>query len=243
MKQLTLLCFIFILGVSCSENIPQRPNIIFIMSDDHTSQAWGIYDGILKDYVKTPNIKKLASQGLVLNNAFCTNSICTPSRGSIMTGQYSHKSGIYNLNNPLAPDYPNVAKHLQSSGYQTAIIGKWHLHSKPSGFDYFNVLPGQGRYWNPKLKTAESWQDGFKGGKEYEGFSTDVITDLSLDWLKSRQEDKPFFLMCHFKATHEPFDYPDRYKDLYKDDTIPEPATLYDFGPATTGRTFEGQVL
>jgi arylsulfatase A-like enzyme len=223
---------------------PQEPpNIIYIMSDDHTSQAWGIYGGVLADYVQNENIKKLADEGTVLNNAFCTNSICTPSRGSVMTGQYSHVSGIYNLRNPLDPSKDNVAKELQKGGYQTALIGKWHLHAQPSGFDYFNVLPNQGEYWNPKLKTADIWEDGVKGGKEYKGFSTDVITDLSLEWLSKRDQEKPFFLMCHFKATHEPFDYPERFKNLYEDVDIPEPASLYDSGPEETKRTFKGQVL
>ncbi len=242
MKKLLLLLPLFILLFSCSKE-KKRPNIIYIMSDDHTAQAWGIYGGVLKDFVKTNNIKQLANEGAVLNNAFCTNSICTPSRASVLTGQYSHKSGIYNLRDPLNPSQPNVAKELQKNGYQTAIIGKWHLHAKPAGFDYFNVLPNQGEYWNPKLKTADIWEDGYKGGKEYKGFSTDVIADLSLDWLQQRTQEKPFFLMCHFKATHEPFDYPDRFKDLYKDVDIPEPPTLHDIGPEETGRTFEGQVL
>lgn len=241
-QYLILLLIIFALSSSCNIE-PERPNIIYIMSDDHTSQAWGIYGGVLKDYVHNPNIKRLAQEGMVLNNAFCTNSICTPSRGSVMTGQYSHINGIYNLRNPLDPGRDNVAKELQKGGYQTALVGKWHLHAKPSGFDYFNVLPNQGKYWNPKLKTADIWEDGGKGGVEHKGFSTDVITDLSLDWIDNRDEEKPFFMMCHFKATHEPFDYPDRFKDLYVGQEIPEPASLHDTGPETTNRTFEGQVL
>jgi arylsulfatase A-like enzyme len=242
-KLISVLLLIVFMSACEQEKEQKRPNIIYIMSDDHTSQAWGIYGGVLEGYVQTDNIKQLAKEGTVLNNAFCTNSICTPSRGSVMTGQYSHVSGIYNLRNPLDPSRTNVAKELQKGGYQTAIIGKWHLHAKPAGFDYFNVLPNQGKYWNPKLKTEDIWEDGGKGGKEYEGFSTDVITDLSLDWIKNREEEKPFFLMCHFKATHEPFDYPERFKDLYKDVTIPEPASLQDAGPEETNRTFRGQIL
>ena len=218
----------------------ERPNIIFIMSDDHTSQAWSIYGGVLKDYVVTPNIERLSDQGAMLTNVFCTNAICTPSRGSIMTGRYSHQNGIYTLSEGLHPDSNNIAKVLQGAGYNTAIIGKWHLKEKPSGFDHFQVLPGQGRYRNPILKSAMDWD---AGGQEYEGFSADVIGDESIKWLKKRQGEKPFFLMTHFKATHEPFDYPDRYLDLYRSDTLPEPASLYDFGPETTGRTFTGQKL
>ena len=160
-----------------------------------------------------------------------------------MTGQYSHKNGVYTLGGKLFPDSLNVAKVLQNNGYQTALFGKWHLKKEPSGFDKYMVLPDQGLYWDPILKSKEDWQDGFKGGKEYKGFSSDVIADFSIEWLESRDLEKPFFLMTHFKATHEPFDYPDRHRDLYKDIDIPEPASLYDKGPEETGRLFIGQVI
>ena len=187
---------LLILG-SCNKNSPP-PNILFIMSDDHTSQAWGIYGGVLEDYVVNPNIERLADQGAMFTNVFCTNSICTPSRGSILTGQYSHHNGIYTLSEALSPDSNNVAKEFQAVGYETAIIGKWHLKKEPNGFDHYMVLPGQGRYHNPILKTKENWEDQYGGGKEYKGFSTDVITDFSLDWLKNRDSSKPFFLMTFF---------------------------------------------
>jgi len=229
---------------SCNEKKEDtKPNILFIMSDDHTSQAWGIYGGILKDYVKNQNISRLADEGAVLNNAFCTNSICTPSRATILSGQYSHKNGVYTLSEAYEPDSSNIAKVLGANGYQTAIIGKWHLKKEPTGFDHYMVLPGQGRYHNPILKTKENWKDHYEGGKEYEGFSSDVITDFTIDWLKGRNQEKPFMMMCHFKATHEPFDFPDRLADLYKDEEIPEPSSLYDFGPETTGRGFKGQSI
>ena len=141
------------------------------------------------------------------------------------------------------PDSLNVAKILQQNGYQTAIFGKWHLKKEPSGFDKYMVLPGQGLYKDPILKTKDNWKDEYGGGKEYKGFSSDVIADFSLDWLKDRDPEKPFFLMCHFKATHEPFDYPDRHKDLYTDIEIPYPESLLDHGPETTGRLFVGQTL
>lgn len=221
----------------------QQPNILYIMADDHTSQAWGVYGGALKDLVQAPNISRLANEGVVLENCFCTNSICTPSRAAILTGQYSHTNKVYNLSHNLDRDRGNVAKVLQRNGYQTAVIGKWHLYTKPSGFDYFNVLPGQGRYHNPLLKSEEGWVDGHDGGREYKGFSTDVIAEQSIEWMKNRDKDKPFMMMCHFKATHEPFDYPDRYKDLYKDIEIPEVESLLDFGRSASGRTFKGQNL
>ncbi|MGB5500313.1 MAG: sulfatase [Maribacter sp.] len=223
----------------------EQPNILFILSDDHTSQAWGIYGGILADYVQNKNIEKLASEGVVLNNAFCTNSICTPSRGSILTGQYSHINQVYTLNEPLPRNHPNIARTLSENGYQTAVIGKWHLVGKPEGFDYYNVLPGQGRYWDPILKTAGNWIDGGNSttGQQYKGFSTDVITDLTIDYLKERDKKKPFLMFCNFKATHEPFDYPERFKHLYEGVDIPEPESLLDFDKENSGRTFHGQTL
>lgn len=221
----------------------QRPNILFIMSDDHTSQAWGIYGGILKDYVVNPNISRLADEGVVLNNSFCTNSICVPSRASILTGSYSHKNGVYTLSDGLSPNSANIAKLLRENGYQTAIIGKWHLKQEPSGFDYYNILHDQGRYWDPILRTKENFHKKPGSWDVHKGFSTDVVTDLSLRWLDTIDKSKPFMLMAHFKATHEPFDYPKRHADLYKNETIPEPANLLEFGPEKSGRSFVGQPL
>jgi arylsulfatase A-like enzyme len=245
-KVLFAVIFSLLLLNSCNEKEKiedLRPNILFIMSDDHTSQAWGIYGGVLKDYVQNLNIKRLADEGVVLNNGFCTNSICVPSRATILTGQYSHKNGVYTLNDALHPDSLNIAKLLQENGYKTAIIGKWHLKKEPSGFDYYNVLHDQGRYWDPILRTKENFNKDAKDWDIHPGFSTDVITDLSLKWLDTIDKSKPFLLMTHFKATHEPFDYPERFKDLYKDIEIPEPESLFDFSPETTGRSFVGQKL
>lgn len=117
-----------------------RPNILFILSDDHTSQSWGIYGGILAPYVKNENIRRLAAEGCVLDNCFCTNSISSPSRACILTGAYSHKNGVYTLEDGLDPAEDNIAKQMQAGGYQTALIGKWHLKKQPSGFDYFCVF-------------------------------------------------------------------------------------------------------
>jgi len=200
-----------------------RPNILFIMADDHTSQAFGCYGSRLASIAPTPNIDRLAAEGARLKNCFCTNSICAPSRASILTGQYSHRNGVYTLRDRLDPAAPNVAKALQRAGYQTAVIGKWHLKTEPAGFDYWNVLPGQGRYVNPQMKEV--------GGEThtYQGFSTDVITDLTLTWLKERRDpDRPFCLMTHFKACHEPFAYPERNADLLADVPIPEPESLFE---------------
>ena len=241
---LCLICFLaFCCSTSPGKKLHRPPNIIFLMSDDHTSQAWGIYGGVLEQYAVNKNIKRLAAEGVVLENAFCTNSICVPSRASILTGQYSHNNQVFTLTDALDSNRKNVAQLIQKSGYQTAIIGKWHLKDKPSGFDYFNILPGQGRYHNPILKNIDNWEYGNKGGKEYKGFSADVIMDESLKWLDQRDKEKPFMLMTHFKATHEPFDYPERFRNLFENDTIPEPVSLLDFDPQQSGRSFDGQIL
>jgi arylsulfatase A-like enzyme len=221
----------------------EKPNILFIMADDHTSQAWGIYGGILEKYVQNSNIKRLAAKGCMLNNCFCTNSICVPSRASILTGQYSNRNGVYTLNESLSPDSLNVAKILHQNGYQTAVFGKWHLKKEPSGFDNYMVLPGQGIYHNPFFLTKDNWQDNESGGKAIQGYETDIITDQSINWIKNRDRNKPFFLLCHFKATHEPYDYADRFKELYHDTEFPYPSTIFDFGRQTTGRSFDGQPL
>jgi arylsulfatase A-like enzyme len=218
-----------------------RPNILFIMSDDHTSQSWGIYGGILKDITPDSNIKRLAAKGCVLNNCFCTNSISVPSRASILTGQYSQKNGVYTLADGLSPDSLTVPKILQGNGYQTAIFGKWHLKKEPAGFDTYKVLPGQGRYNNPTYLTKENWQNDEKGGVEVPGFETDITTNYAINWMKNRDVRKPFMLMCHFKATHEPFEYAERFKNLYADMDIPFPVSGLDFGKKTTGRSFDGQ--
>jgi arylsulfatase A-like enzyme len=202
------------------------PNIIFIMSDDHANAAIGAYGSWLKPVVKTPNLDKLARQGMLFRNSVVTNSICTPSRASILTGKYSHKNGVYTLNDVLNAKTIHIGHLLRALGYQTALIGKWHLTIAPTGMDYWNILPGQGVYNNPRLIAMGSTK---KNAKEYkDAYSEDVITDLSLDWLKKRDKTKPFMLFCHFKAPHRPWDPAPRFKDLYKDVKIPEPATLLD---------------
>ncbi len=207
---------------STAHSQESRPNILFIMSDDHAVNSIGCYGKRLAGIAQTPNIDRIANEGMRLNNCFCTNSICVPSRASILTGKYSHKNGVYSLRDAIDPNQQNVAKLLRDGGYQTAVIGKWHLKTDPSGFDYWNVLPGQGKYHNPVLKEKD------KGQKEFEGYSADVIGNLTLDWLKQRDEEKPFFLMCQFKAPHEPWGYAERYADYLKDTDIPEPDSLWE---------------
>lgn len=223
----------------------ERPNILFILSDDHTSQSWGIYGGILADYVKNENIRRLAAEGCVLDNCFCTNSISVPSRAAILTGAYSQQNGVYTLDDALEPLTDNIAKQMQNGGYQTALIGKWHLKKKPTGFDYFNVFHDQGEYVNPIFKSESNWVDDMEGkqGIEMEGFSTDLVTDQTIEWIRNRDKTKPFMMCCHFKATHEPWDFPERMKHLYDDVEFPEPANMMEFGPETSGRAFTGQQL
>ncbi len=199
----------------------KRPNILFMMADDHAANAMGCYGSRLAAFAPTRNIDRLAQEGMRLDNCFCTNSICVPSRATIMTGQYSHTHGVYTLRDSLDPKAPNVANLLQQAGYQTALIGKWHLKTQPTGFDYWNVLPGQGRYVNPQMNEMGT-------EKTYEGYCTDIITDLSLQWLDQRPKDKPFMLMTHFKNSHEPWYWADRYADLFKDVQLPEPESLFE---------------
>lgn len=223
----------------------ERPNILFIMSDDHTSQAWGIYGGILSEYVKNENIRRLASEGCVLENVFCTNSISVPSRASILTGAYSHVNGVYTLSDALYPEQDNIAKQIQAVGYQTSLFGKWHLKKKPSGFDDFFVFHDQGEYFDPIMKNETNWVDDDiqKAGDTIKGFSTDIVTGLTIDWIKNRDKDKPFVAFCHFKATHEPWSFPERFNHLYEDVEFPEPENMMEFGPSESGRTFPGQQL
>lgn len=188
------------------------------MSDDHAARAISIYDQAL---VHTPNIDKIGSNGAVFNNTFCTNSICAPSRATILTGKYSHKNGVQGNREPFDGSQETFPKLLHSAGYQTALVGKWHLKSKPTGFNYWNILPGQGDYNNPVLIDNG---DTVK----HTGYVTDIITDLSLQWLENRDKSKPFCLLTHHKAVHTPNIPPDKYKGLFEDINIPLPVSFYD---------------
>ena len=207
----------FALAFSAVAGTAARPNIIFIMSDDHAAHALSCYGSQVN---QTPQLDRLAQGGMRFQNAFVPNSICTPSRASILTGQYSHLNGVPVFNR-FDGTRPTVAKILQTNGYTTAMIGKWHLGSDPTGFDQWIVLPGQGVYNNPSFLTPD-------GRLTINGYVTDVITDLGIQFLESRPKDKPFFLMLHHKAPHRNWDPDPKNQARFKDRVIPEPATLFD---------------
>ncbi|WP_299553129.1 sulfatase [Seonamhaeicola sp.] len=228
--------FLVLLIVSCGEkdekqeDASKKPNIIFVMSDDHTSQAFGIYGSRLASLNPTPTLDKIANEGMIFDNCFVTNSICTPSRATIITGQYSQTNGVLDLEGHIEPERQYLPQEMKKLGYETAIIGKWHLEREPASFDYYTVLPGQGKYHDPTF-IVQGDQPWPKNTIETDGHSSDMITDLSLDWLKNkRDKNKPFFLMHHFKAPHDDFEFAPRYKDYLEETHIPEPASLYDNG-------------
>ena len=196
-----------------------RPNILFIMSDDHGFQAISAYNGKLN---KTPNIDRLAKEGVLFEQSFVTNSICAPSRAVLLTGKYSHLNGVIDNSKVFDGKQQTFPKILQAHGYQTAMIGKWHLKSEPTGFDYWNILPGQGHYYNPDF--IEMGQR-----KRLTGYVTDLITDVALDWLQNkRDKQKPFCLLLHHKAPHRNWMPNIKYLHKYDDVKIPVPDTFFD---------------
>ncbi|MEF2071105.1 sulfatase family protein [Consotaella aegiceratis] len=199
-----------------------RPNIIFIMSDDHAARAISAYGAGLNH---TPNLDRLAAEGMRHDATYVTNSICTPSRAAILTGTYNHVNCVTTLNTHIDNRLPNVAKHLRHGGYRTAIFGKWHLgeghEHEPTGFDEWCVLPGQGEYFDPVMIDRD-------GARRRPGYATDVITDMSLDFLDRMDGDQPFFLMCHHKAPHRSFLPHPKHRDMWRDEDLPLPETFYD---------------
>jgi len=203
----------------------KRPNILFIMSDDHCSQAVGAYGSRLARLNPTPVIDTLAKEGILMENAFVTNSICTPSRACIITGQHSIVNGVLDLGGNIPPERQYLAIEMRKAGYDTAMIGKWHLKVEPN-FDYYKVLPGQGKYHNPDFREKLAGKVWPKNVVKMEGHSSDCITDSTLKWFKNRDTSKPFFLMHHFKAPHDMFENAKRYESYLADVTIPEPANM-----------------
>ncbi len=199
-----------------------RPNIVFIFTDDHAPHAISAYDGWLKNVRATPTIDKLAAEGMIFINSFCTNSICGPSRAVIQTGKHSHKNGFMNNGNSFDWNQQTFPKLLQKACYQTAMYGKSHLKGQPQGFDSWAVLPGQGLYYNPDFITPE-------GNVTIEGYCTDLVTDMAVEFItEKRDHDKPFMLMMQHKAPHRNWMPALRHLDLYDNVVLPEPDTLFD---------------
>jgi len=216
-----IVCFgMLAAGVATSAEKP-RPNIVFIMADDHAWQAVSAY-GDERRLIQTPNIDRLGKEGLKFGRCLVGNSLCGPARASILTGTYSHINGFHN-NGGDRFDGSQVTfpKLLQKAGYQTAVIGKWHLESDPTGFDHWEVFPGQGNYYNPVM---------IREGKKvkHQGYATDLVTDLSLDWLKKRDASKPFMLLCWQKAPHRNWQPPLGDLDFDHDRKYPLPANFTD---------------
>jgi arylsulfatase A-like enzyme len=207
-------------SISRASVLDGPPNILFILSDDHAYQAVGAYGS---KFNKTPHIDRLAREGMLFRNCWVTNSLCGPSRAAILTGKYSHRNGFYsNSGDRFDGSQQTFPKLLQKAGYQTAIVGKWHLETDPTGFDYWHILPGQGQYYNPPM---------IDNGQrvKHTGYVTDVITDLSLGWLEGKRDPKkPFLLMCQNKAPHREWEPALRHLHLYDNVTFPEPDTLFD---------------
>ena len=202
----------------------QRPNIIYIMSDDHDANAISAYS---KKLTSTPNIDRIASEGMLFTRCFVGNSICSPARATLLTGQHSHKNGVKDNFTRFDSSRITAPKLLQQAGYQTAIIGKWHLHSYPTGFDYWKILPGQGQYYEPAFINMNG-----DTATEH-GYASNVITDEAIQWLDGRDRNKPFILFLHHKAPHRYFFPPLKYIEQFHSKIFPEPATLY---ADTTGR-------
>ncbi len=197
----------------------KRPNILFIMSDDHGYQALSCYGS---NRNQTPNLDRLANEGMRFDRCYVTNSICGPCRAVILTGKYSHLNGFRKNGDTFDGSQQTVAKLLQKAGYQTAMFGKWHLRSTPTGFDYYHILIGQGPYYNPAMLTSD-------GRVKHTGYTTEIITDQLLKWFKQgRDGEKPFFVMYHHKAPHRNWQPGPKYLDHYDGVTLPEPDTLFD---------------
>ena len=230
MSEYTRRSFIKALGMGISgiplvtladEALLKRPNILFIMADDHASHAISAYQS---NIIKTPNIDRLAKEGMRFTNCFNVNSLCAPSRAALITGKYSHQNGFMRNGDRFDGSQVTFPKIMRKAGYETALIGKWHLKSQPTGFDYYSVIPGQGTFFDCQFKDIDkSWECG----KVVKGYLTNVITNKSIDWMKNRDRSKPFCLMVHHKAPHTPHHYPEKYRKLYADAELSKPESFH----------------
>ena len=225
-KNLLVIFIISVVVVSCTPKTDtagndenKKPNIVFILTDDHAFQAISAYDDEL---MQTPNIDRLADEGMLFERAFVTNSICAPSRAVILTGKHSHINGLKDNGDTFDSTQVTFPKILQDNGYQTAIVGKWHLKTQPMGFDYWKVLPGQGHYYNPEFRTA--------GGNVVDtGYVTDLITDFAINWIdETKNSEKPFMIMYQHKAPHREWLPAEKDFRVFTEKQFPEPETLFD---------------
>jgi arylsulfatase A-like enzyme len=218
-RALTLL-----LAAGCAAPAPiaverTRPNIVFILADDHAAHAIGAYGSAV---ARTPNIDRLARQGIRFERAFCGNSICAPSRATILTGVHSHVHGVIDNSAVFDGSQATFPQALDGAGYDTALFGKWHLKSDPTGFDTWAVFPDQGEYYDPTIKSAA-------GTAKRAGYASEVVTDMALEWLGARADStQPFLLCLQHKAPHRSWEPGPNELALYRDETLPEPATLFD---------------
>ncbi len=222
MKTYSLLLVVLIsylfAGCSHEEKIIERPNILFIMTDDHSYQTLSAYNDKL---IETPNLDRIAKDGVIFRNSFVGNSICAPSRATMLTGKHTHKNGQINNMVTFDGSQTTFPKLLQEAGYQTALIGKWHLRSDPTGFDYWNILPGQGQYYNPDfIEMGEK--------KQYEGYCTTITTDFALNWLNKREKEKPFCLLLHHKAPHRTWQPDTIHFAEFENEVYPVPDNFFD---------------
>jgi len=214
-----------------------RPNILYIMPDDYTSQAVGAYGSRLSSLNPSPTIDRIGNEGMIFKNCFCTNSISSPSRACIISGQYSQTNGILELGGKIDMGKEYLPIELNKLGYQTALFGKWHLSTAPDKFTYYIRYYGQGKYFNPEMcekgerdsiLIKNKWTSKKVPGRVYKGWCADVLTDATLDWFKhKRDKNKPFLVMLHYKAPHDMFEYAPRYENYLANTHIPEPASLW----------------
>ena len=217
---LAMFCGLFLSSALADD----RPNIVFIFTDDHCQQALSAYDD---SRIITPNMDRIAKEGMRFDRCYCTNGICGPSRAVIQTGKYSHINGFIRNGNKFNGDQQTFPKLLRAAGYQTAIIGKWHLATTPQGYDYYDVLKGQGPYYNPPMITEG--EDGQPKTRPHTGYTTDIITEKTLSWLKNdRDKSKPFMVMYQHKAPHRNWQPGPKYLTWLDDKEIAEPETLWD---------------
>lgn len=230
LSALVLALYLFAPVAQAANDSGARPNIVFIFTDDHCQQALGAYDD---SRAVTPNMDRIAKEGMRFDRCYVTNGICGPSRAVIQTGKYSHLNGFIRNGNKFNGDQQTFPKLLQKAGYQTAVIGKWHLATTPQGYDYYDVLKGQGPYYNPPMITAGD--DGQPVTRKHTGYTTEIITEKTLAWLKNdRDPDKPFMVMYQHKAPHRDWKPAPKYLNWLDDVTVKEPETLFD---DYTGRT------